>query len=342
MTRRWLETPALAGLAGVAAALVAGAVLMLLQGFNPFNVYGALITAAVGGSDPVRALANTSFIAIPLILTGLSASVGFGSGAVNLGQPGQFLAGGMAAAVVGLAVPAPPVVILPLMLVAAMAAGALWAGVAAGLRVRFGLNEFIVTLLLNSIADRVTLWLISGPLLDPGAFTPSTRALPLTAQMPNLGAFDAGLLAVPLVFAVLYWIDRRTVVGYEWRLTGQNSLFARLGGIPVEPNFNRVMLLSGALAGLAGALLVIGGPGRFLRGVGGNYAWDGIMIAVIANNGLIGTVLYGLLFAGLQSGAIGMELFTALPSEFILVLQAVMVLFVVAGRSAVTRSGAES
>jgi simple sugar transport system permease protein len=157
--------------------------------------------------------------------------------------------------------------------------------------------------------------------------------------MPNLGAFDAGLLAVPLIFALLYWIDRRTVVGYEWRLTGQNSLFARLGGVPVEPNFTRVMLLSGALAGLAGALLVIGGPGRFLRGVAGNYAWDGIMIAVIANNGLIGTLLYGLFFAGLQSGAIGMELFTALPSEFIQVLQAVMVLLVVAGRSAVQSSG---
>jgi simple sugar transport system permease protein len=323
----------------VAAALVAGAVLILAQGFNPLTVYGALLTAAVGGTDPIRSLANTSFIAIPLVLTGLSASIAFASGAVNLGQPGQFLAGAMAAAVIGLVIPAPTSVILPLMLAAAMAAGVLWAGVAAGLRVRFGLNEFIVTLLLNSIADRVTLWLISGPLLDPAAFTPSTRALPPGAQMPHLGAFDAGLLVVPLVLAFLWWVDRRTVIGYEWRLTGQNALFTRLGGVPVEPNFIRVMVLSGALAGLAGALLVVGGPGRFLRGIGANYAWDGIMIAVIANNGLIGTMLYGLFFAGLQSGAIGMELFTALPSEFILVLQAVMVLLVVAGRSAVQSSG---
>jgi len=93
-----------------------------------------------------------------------------------------------------------------------------------------------------------------------------------------------------------------------------------------------VMLVTGALAGLAGGLVVMAGPHRFLKGLGANYAWDGVMIAVVANNGLIGTMLYGLFFSSLQTGALGMELITAVPSEFIQVLQAVIVLVVVAGR----------
>jgi simple sugar transport system permease protein len=92
------------------------------------------------------------------------------------------------------------------------------------------------------------------------------------------------------------------------------------------------MLTTGALAGLAGGLVVMAGPHRFLKGLGANYAWDGVMIAVVANNSLPGTVLYGLFFSALQTGALGMELITAVPSEFIQVLQAVTVLVVVAGR----------
>jgi simple sugar transport system permease protein len=115
-------------------------------------------------------------------------------------------------------------------------------------------------------------------------------------------------------------------------MTGQNSLFARIGGCKVDANYVRVMLITGALAGLAGGLMIMGGPHRFVKGLGANYAWDGIMIAVVANNGISGTFLYGLLFSALQQGAIGMELVTAVPSEFIDVLQAVIVLVVVAGR----------
>ena len=90
--------------------------------------------------------------------------------------------------------------------------------------------------------------------------------------------------------------------------------------------------MTGALAGLAGGLIVMSGPHRFIKGLGANYAWDGVMIAVVANNDLIATLFYGLFFATLQSGALGMELVTAVPSEFIMILQAIMVLVIVAGR----------
>jgi simple sugar transport system permease protein len=135
-----------------------------------------------------------------------------------------------------------------------------------------------------------------------------------------------------IAFVVIYFVFNRLRAGYEWRITGLNSLFARLGGIKIDKNYVTVMLVTGALAGLAGGLVVMAGPHRFLKGLGANYAWDGVMIAVVANNGLIGTLLYGLFFSAMQTGSLGMELITAVPREFIQVLQAVTVLVIVAGR----------
>jgi simple sugar transport system permease protein len=132
----------------------------------------------------------------------------------------------------------------------------------------------------------------------------------------------------------MWFIFNRTRPGYEWRIGGQNSLFARLGGCPVDRNFVIVMLLTGALAGLAGGLLIMGGPHRFLRGLGANYAWDGVMIAIVANNSLPGVLFYSLFFAAIQTGALGMELITEAPSEIAMVLQGVLVLVIVASREA--------
>lgn len=316
-------------LAGLLAALALGAGIMLAQGYDPLATYVALFTFALGDLD---ALATTLKNSIPLILTGLSASVAFASGPVNLGQPGQLLMGALFATVAGLYLPLPAPVLIPILLGLAGLGGALWAGVAALLRRAFNMSEFIVTLMLNSIADLFTFWAITGPLADPAAFSPMTPAISAAGWLPDLGPFSSALIVLALAAAGIWFVFQRWTVGYEWRLTGQNSLFARLGGCAIERNFVTVMLVTGALAGLAGGLVVMAGPHRFLKGLGANYAWDGVMIAVVANNSLSGTVLYGLFFAALQTGALGMELITAVPSEFIQVLQALIVLVVVAGR----------
>jgi simple sugar transport system permease protein len=139
-----------------------------------------------------------------------------------------------------------------------------------------------------------------------------------------------------LAAGVVWFVFNRWTAGYEWRMSGQNSLFARLGGCNIEKNFIAVMLVTGALAGLAGGLVVMAGPHRFIRGLGANYAWDGIMIAIVANNGILATLLYGLFFSAIQTGALGMELITAVPSEISQVLQAVLVLVIVASREFLT------
>lgn len=320
------------GVLGIAVGLLLGALLMLFQGYNPLITYGALFTYSLGGLAPVTTTLRNS---VPLILTGLSASVAFASGPVNLGQPGQLVMGALVATVVGLTVNLPAPLMLPLLLAAALAGGAAWSGVAAILRLRFGMSEFITTLMLNMIADSFVLWVITGPngpLHETGANSPMTPPIARSGWMPEIGRFNTSVIVMLLAFGVIWLVYNRWTMGYEWRMMGQNSLFARLGGVEISRNYLAIMLTTGALAGLAGGLLLMGGPHRFIKGLGANYAWDGVMIAVVANNGLTGTLLYGLFFAALQSGALGMELITAVPSEFILVLQAVIVLVGVAGR----------
>jgi simple sugar transport system permease protein len=324
-----MSRKAITGAAGIVIALVIGAIIMLAQGFRPIATYQALFQFSLFGLSP---LATTIKNSVPLILTGLSASIAFASGPINLGQPGQLVMGALCATVGGLVLHLPPGLEIPVLIILAMAGGALWSGLAALLRRAFGMSEFIVTLMLNMVADFFTAWVIASPLLDPKAYSPMTEQIAASGWLGDAGGFNTAILFMLAAVAVSWFVFRRWKAGYEWRLSGQNSLFARLGGCDINRNFTAVMLFTGALAGLAGGLVVMAGPHRFLKGLGANYAWDGVMIAIVANNGLLGTVLYGLFFSAIQTGALGMELITDVPSEISQVLQAVLVLVIVAGR----------
>jgi ABC-type uncharacterized transport system permease subunit len=319
----------LTGIAGILVALLIGALIMLAQGYRPLATYAALFQFSLLGLSP---LATTLKNSVPLILTGLSASIAFASGPVNLGQPGQLVMGALAATLGGLFLHLPPGLEIPLLVLLAMAGGALWSGLAALLRIAFSMSEFIVTLMLNMIADFFTAWIIAFPLLDPKAFSPMTRQIDRAGWLGEMGGFSGSVLFMAAAVGMSWFVFRRWRAGYEWRITGQNSLFARLGGCRIDRNFVSVMLFTGALAGLAGGLVVMAGPHRFLKGLGANYAWDGVMIAIVAGSGLIATLLYGLFFSAIQTGALGMELITDVPSEIAQVLQAVLVLVIVAGR----------
>jgi simple sugar transport system permease protein len=319
----------LAAVIGVLIALGLGALILALQGYNPLETYQALFRFSLFGYYP---FATTLRNAVPLVLPGLAAAIAFASGVINLGQPGQLVMGALFATVGGLYLDLPPALMIPTLILLAMLGGALWAGAAAFLRRAFNMSEFIVTLMLNMIADFFTAWAITAPFKDPAAFSPMTPPIHPAARLPEWGVFNSTILFMFIAVILTWFIFNRWKAGYEWRLTGQNSLFARLGGCDINRNFIAVMLVTGALAGLAGGLVVMGGPYRFIRGLGANYAWDGVMIAIVANNGLIATLLYGLFFSAIQTGALGMELITEVPSEIALVLQAVLVLVIVASR----------
>jgi ABC-type uncharacterized transport system permease subunit len=317
------------GLAGVVIAMLLGAVVMLIQGYHPLETYLALFNYSLGDW---YSLAITLRNSVPLVLTGLSASIAFASGPVNLGQPGQLLIGALFATVGGMYIDLPAYLLIPLLLLLALLGGALWSGLAALMKYWFNMSEFITTLMLNMIADYFTYWAISYPFFDKDAYSPMTPQISKNGWLPVLGDFNTNVLVMLVIFVIAWFIFTRTIAGYEWRISGKNSLFARLGGVKIDKNYIAVMLLTGALAGLAGGLVIMAGPHRFIKDIGANYAWDGVMIAMVAAYDLVATLLYALFFAILQTGALGMELITAVPSELIMVLQAVIVLVVVAGR----------
>ncbi len=312
-------------LVGVVVSLFLGALLAAVLGYPVVDMFSALWRSAVVKPGRLEAtLAN----AVPLTLTGLSAGIAFAAGPVNLGQPGQVLVGALFAVTGGLYLHLPSTLQVPVLLALGGLGGAFWAGIAAFTKRRFGMDEFIVTLMLNEIGRLLTDWCISSPLQDPKAGSVTTRAVHASGWISRWGSVSFGLL----VFAVCGLVVRRFVVGYEWRMMGQAPMFARLGGVRTDLNTTAVLLFTGALAGFAGAVLLLAGPHRFVKGLGGNYGWDGVMVAVVAVNALLGCLLYALLFSGLQIGSIGMELAADVPSEYVQILQAIVVLVTVAVR----------
>lgn len=319
-------------LLGIATAILLGMLMLQIQGYQPLESYGCILQYSIFSGFGLSNTINRTAI---LVVTGISAALALGSGASNLGQFGQLLCGAITATVIGLFVNLPGVILIPLMLVCGAAAGALYAGVAAAGRKYFGMNEFIITLMLNFIADYFTQYLVTKPLLDPKSSWPMSKVLPGNALMPALGSLDSSVFLVAVVFVFMIIYIKRTRQGYEMRIMGQNGIFAKTGGCETDRNFVRVMLYSGALAGFAGVLLIIGAgqQNRFLPALGQGFANDGLMVSIISGNSVPGVIIYALLFSILQSGSTGMQMDTGVPSEFTTILIAITVLSVVAFRS---------
>lgn len=317
---------------GVVTAVVIGMGMLASQGYNPIESYLSILKYSLS-TDIGRA--NTVNRAVFLLMAGASAALALGSGASNLGQFGQILSGAMTATLIGIYCPLPSVLVIPLMIVGGMAVGAAYAGAAAfGKRV-LGMNEFIITLMLNFIMDYFVRYLISNPLKDPGTQWPASYVVADGAILPKFGKIDSAVFILIAVYVAVVWFISKSRTGYELRIMGKNPVFARVGGCRTDRNFVKAMLMSGALAGLVGAMLIAGASQqhRVIVGLGESFANDGLMISIVSNNNIAGVVLYALLFSVLQSGPTGMQLDTGVPSEFTTMLIAITVLSVVAFRS---------
>lgn len=319
-------------LLGVITAVLIGMVLLASQGYNPIEGYGCILKYSLSTSVGI---ANTINRFVFLMIAGASAAMALGSGASNLGQFGQLLMGAMSATLVGLYVKLPSFLLIPLMILVGMVAGALWAGLAGLGKKLFGMNEFIITLMLNFVADYFVRYLISTPLKDPASQWPASRVVPDNAILPSIGKIDSVVFIMIAVYILAVFMVRKSKMGYELRVMGQNSMFAKVGGCDTGKNFMRAMLISGALAGLLGTMMIVGASQqhRVISNLGHNFADDGLMISIITGNNISGVFIYALLFSILQSGATGMQLDTGVPSEFTIMLIAIMVLSVVAFRS---------
>lgn len=319
-------------LLGIVTAILVGMLLLASQGYSPIQVYSCILNYSLG-SDVGQA--NTINRFVFLLLSGASAAVALGANASNLGQFGQLLMGAMSATLVGVYVNLPSVLLIPLMLIVGMLAGALWAGLAALGKKLFGMNEFIITLMLNFIADYFVRYLIASPLRAPDANWPASRIVQDNAILPLIGKIDSVVFIMVLVYLLIVFFVKKTRTGYEFRIMGTNPVFAKVGGCDTDKNFMKAMLISGALSGLLGCMMICGATQqhRVVTALGESFANDGLMVSIVAGNNVAGVFIYAILFSIIQSGSTGMQLDTGVPSEFTTMLIAITVLSVVAFRT---------
>lgn len=308
----------LAPLGAIGAALVVAGGLIVIAGANALEAYGLILRGAFGSR---LGLTETLTRATPLILTGLAAAVAFRARLWNIGAEGQFYLGALAVAAFGLlpglaGAPA-PVAILACLIAGALAGTALLL-VPVVLKLRFGVDEVVTTLLLNFVAILFVSMMIEGPLKDPLAFGwPQSVPVPDAALLPRLverSRLHAGLIVALALAGLVWWVQARTVFGMQSRATGLNPRAAAFAGVPLGRTLTVVACLSGGLAGLAGAIEVMGVKGYVTTDLSPNYGYSGIVIAMLANLNPIGVIGAALFSAVMFVGADSMSRALGIPS----------------------------
>jgi len=317
-------------------AVLAVALLWIALRAAGMDATAALTALWRGGFGSWYALTSATLVrATPLVLTGLAVALAFRAGVWNIGADGQLLVGAAAAAAVSLAWGVGlGRLVLPLALAAGVTAGAAWAGIAAVLRSRFGVLEVITTIMLNFVALYLVAFLVRGPLQEPTHAYPQSDVIPAVARLPVLirgTRLHWGFVAALVAAVVMAWVLRRTAAGFRVRAVGQNADAARMAGrIDVARVAGRVLLVSGALAGLAGALEVTGVTFALYEDISPGYGYTAIAVALLAGLDPVGVIATGILFGGLESGALAMQRDAGVPAVVVAVVEAVVVLVILA------------
>lgn len=311
-------------------AILISGIIMAVCGYNPLEAFGAMFAGAFQSQSGI---AQTLTQATPLIFTGLAFTLAKKATMINLGVEGQLLFGAMTAAILGNMDMGLPIAIhLPLTLLGGMTVGGLFAALVGQLKVKFGSNEVIATIMLNEIGKLFCSYLVNGPFKADGAVSQTEKVLP-TAMLPRIvekyQLTVAILLAVLVCIAVKLFMER-TVDGFEIRCVGMGSTAAETGGIHVGKRMVAAMFISGAIAGLAGACHVTGVDRRYIEGFSPGYGFDGIAVAALAGENPVGVIFAGIVFGALRSGAMVLNRTTNIPIDFINVIQALVVILVAA------------
>lgn len=309
-------------------------IFMMIPNENPINAFRELFIGAFGRVDRLYSIGNLLFI---MAFTALAYSIPSWTGIFNIGGDGQLVLGGFFAALVPLFVDTNiSFVNITLSLAAAALAGGLWALWPAILKVKFEINEIVTTLLSNYIIIYFTEYLVNYPFRSKNAtLLARMEYIPDSFKMPVIGDTPLSYsLVIVLVFLAAVEIFRRFMVrGYQFRVTGKNTLFARQGGINVNAMKLWSMFVGGAFAGLAGGIVVLAMNNTFTSGFSADYGYTGLLIALIAQELPALILVISIAFASLQIGAINMQVFTNIPPEITGVLQSIMVFCVAANKT---------
>ena len=269
------------------------------------------------------------FQAAPMVMVGLAAALAFRARFWNLGLEGQMILGAIGATALTLHPPGPPGLQLPLMAAAALAGGLLWALLPALLKLRLGVNEIISTLMLNYVAGNLLLHLLYGPWKDPKDNFPYSPAFAVAERLPDLGAGVNSAIVVAAVVAVAAaWLVGGSRIGLYLRFVHAQPRVAQALGVPVWRTTLAAVLLSGALAGLAGLLVASGQEGRLTQAFYTGYGFSGILIAFLARNRPLVATVVALLMATLFVAGRNLQVFYQIPFSMVQLIQALLVIVV--------------
>ena len=317
----------------ISISLILSAIFLFVTGYTPFAVIQGIFQGMT------KDIAGTVRWATPLILAGLAIAVSYKAQVFNLGVDGQIYMGASFATFVALLIPegVPSFLAIGIVFLAGMLAGALYALIPAILKVVFDTNEVISTLLLNFVAVLFTDYLVANPLRDTLTTTqlnasrliPSNTVLPriklLAPSSANVGFYIA--IALALIIGFIFY---KTTFGYEIKLVGSNSHFAKYSGIKDSWVIIKVMLLSGAIAGMIGVIEVTAIQHRLLANFNPDFGFDGIVVSLLSNNNPTGVIFSGFFFGALKNGGINMERITDVPSAVTEIVMSIIIITIAA------------
>lgn len=331
----WFALPAAA-----LVALLIGAGMLLALGANPLTGYRALLEGAFGSVD---SLVNTAIKAVPLVLVGVGICIAFRANVLNIGGEGQLVMGGLASTATALALPdLPRPLLVPLVLLAGAVGGAIWGAIPGSLKAYFNVNEILSTIMLNIVAVQIMNYLLSGPLVDKSfsgfSLIPQTKRLSPNADLPVLVGgthLHAGVIVAVLAAVAAYVLLWRTGFGFRLRAVGLSREASGYSGMPVKRTITLALTLSGAMAGLAGAVLVFGSASHRMvtdgtaTGFTGSAGFNGIVAALFGGLNPLWTMGSAFVFGGLLVGGNAMQIAVQVPTALIVALNGLLVVFVV-------------
>ncbi|MBD2078582.1 ABC transporter permease [Leptolyngbya sp. FACHB-17] len=322
-------------------ALLLGAVLIQLSGANPLQAYGVMLAGAFGG---FRQLTETLLKATPLLIIGLGMTIAFRCRVWNIGAEGQYYIGALLGSIVALKLPdLNAVILIPLMLMAGMLGGVIWSVIAGLLHLKRGMNLIICTLMLNYVGILLVQYAARVPLQQPDGFLPESAQFSVAAQIPILFGtrLHLGMVLAVLLVGGVYLLLWRTPLGFQLRAVGSRLSVARCAGMKVDRSILTALLLSGALSGLAGILEVSYTYTRLKGDISDSYGFSGILVALLGQLHPIGVLIAAVLFSALMVGAQSLNVVLQIPASVAEVIQALVVLFVLAGHAISRQSESE-
>lgn len=313
----------------VAAAFLAAGIFIAAMGFNVLEAYATILTTSFKSAN---GLVQTLLKFVPLLLLALGFSIPYKASKYNIGGEGQLIVGAIGATAVGILLPdLPLLLLLPLVLLAGVVCGGLWAALPAWLLFRFNISEVLTTSLMNFVSFGLIDYVATAIWRDPAAGHPTTIPIGDGGQLPRLISnppLHSGLVLALAVTVVVYFYVNRTPAGYELVATGANPRASRVFGIDVRIMFVLALVLGGCLSGLAGSVEVAGVHLRLIEGMQSNFMQLGIIIGLISKGDIRAVPFVAFFIAVLEVGASAMQRTMMIPVEMVFIVESLVLIFV--------------